>query len=125
MGKLRPNWIVTAKIAAGQTSVSIPVNHNGYEVVWVIEQLAVNYSVAGDTPTVSIMFDGSLYSGPAQMIPISSGLGQSFGGQPYLYVEADDDLEVLIQGGTAGALITVQVQYRQISYNHDELQGRF
>lgn len=125
MGKLRPNWVVTGQIATGQTSVSIPITNNGYETVWVIEQIAISYSKVGDTPTVSILLDGNLYAGPAQMIPISTGLGQTFGGQPYLYLESDDNLQIQIQGGTAGASVLVQVQYRQISYGHDELQGRY
>lgn len=125
MGRLRPNWTVQAVIPAAQTSVGVSIAHNGYETLWVVEQIAVSYNKAGDTPTVSLQLDGNLYAGPAQMIPISSGLGQTFGGQPYLYLESDDNLQVLIQGGTAGAGITVQVQYRQISYGHDELQGRF
>lgn len=125
MGKLRPNWTAQATIANAQTSVSIPISNGGYETVWVIEQIGVSYSVNSDAPAASVYFNGQLYSGPAQFIPLGSSLGQSFGGQPYLYAESDDDLEVVITNGSAGAIVNIQVQYRVISYGHDELSGRY
>lgn len=112
-------------IAAGQTSVTIPVIHGQYERVWVIEQIGVSYSVATDAPICSVIYDNELYSGPGQMVPQQTGLGISFGGHPYLYIESSDSVAVQVQNGSAGALVKVQVQYRDISYSDSELQGRF
>ncbi len=124
MGKLRPNWTGTGVTSAGG-SVAISIPNNNGERVWIVEQIAINYPKAGDTPTVSIYLNGQLQSGPAQMIPVTNGLGQTFAGQPYLHIEVDDNLQVQVQGGTSGVSVSVQVQYRTVSYGHDELEGRY
>lgn len=125
MGKLRPDWTVTGTIPIGQTSVSIPINSNLVELVWVIEQIAVRYSVNTDAPQVTIMKNGNVFAGAGQFLRGNNGLAQTFAGQPYLYMENDDDVRVNVDNGTAGALVTVQFQYRVISYDDDELAGRF
>lgn len=125
MGRLRPNYLQSATIPTGQTSVNLDISHSFTEHLWVIEQIGINYSTAGDAPQVAIYVDGQLYSGPAQMVPTPGGLGQSFGGQPYLYVENDDSVQIQVTNGSAGAIVTIQVQYRHMPYDHDDLQGRF
>lgn len=125
MGKLRTPYYNSGTIDVGKTAIDVRVVNNQIERVWVIEQLQVQYSISTDAPTVAIVLDGQVYSGPAQMLKGSSGVGQTFAGTPYLYVENDSDVIVRIQDGTAGALVTVQAQYREIGYQDEELRGRF
>lgn len=124
MGNLRPNYT-----SQGMTDVSgnvkIPILNRQYERVWVVEQIQVFYNKAGDAPTATVTVNGQPYSGPAQMMPKTTGVGQTFGGYPYLYLETNDTVTVDIIGGTSGVLVNIQVQYREIDYNHDELEGRF
>lgn len=123
--RLRAPWIISGTIATGQTSISLTINNNNYERVMVIEQIGVNYSISGDSPQATVFVDGNLYAGPAQLIPINPGLGQSFGGQPYLYAEAYNNVTVEITNGSQGALVTLKIQHREIGYNDSELEGRF
>lgn len=125
MSKLRPNYIISGVIATGQTTITLPLNHSDYENVWVIEQLGIFYNKTTDAPSVSLIYNGDSISGPAQMIPAGAGgVGQSFGGDPYIYAEASDDVHIFVANGSAGALVTVQMQYRIIPYSSDELAGR-
>lgn len=122
MGQLRPDYFASAKIVT--TTISVPITHNNYEAVWIVEQIAVKYSVAADYPRVTVIKNGSVFSGAAQFLQGSAGLAQTFAGQPYLFVEADDAVSVFVENGTANALVSVQAQYRVIRYDDDELAGR-
>lgn len=124
MGKLRPDYVKQGTLAVGQTSLSIPINNNLGQQVWVIEQIAVRYSVNTDAPQVTLIKNGNVFAGAAQMLRGNNGLAQTFAGQPWLYMESDDTVSVNIDNGTAGALVTVQFTYRVIGYDDDELTGR-
>lgn len=107
------------------SSLSIPLNHANRTEVWVFEQITVLYPNVNDAVQVAVNQNGSPFSGAAPMIPGSSGLMQTFGGVPYLYAEAADDVECVLTGCTAGQNVVVRCQVRKIGYNDPELQGRF
>lgn len=125
MGKLHDPWIVNGIIQPAQTSITLSIRQGNYEQVWAFEQIAVSYSVGTDAPTVSIIKNGVIYAGAAQFLKGFPGLGQTFGGLPYLYLEASDELDIVVQNGTAGAQVKAICQYRIIDYSDDELSGRF
>lgn len=106
-------------------TLSIPLNHSLRTEVWVFEQITVLYPGTTDAPQVAINQNGGPFSGAAPMIPGSTGLMQTFGGLPYLYAEAADDIECVITNATAGKAVVVKCQVRKIGYDDPELQGRF
>lgn len=116
--------IVYTGITTGPT-LSIPLNHANRTEVWVYEQIVVLYPNINDAPQAAINQNGAPFSGAAPMIPGSSGLMQTFGGLPYLYGEAADDIECVLTNCTAGQTVTVRCQVRKIGYSDPELQGRF
>lgn len=125
MSKLHDPWIVNGTIQPAQTAITLKVAQGNYEQVWVFEQIAVSYSVSTDSPTVSILKNNVLYAGAAQFLKGNPGLGQTFGGVPYVYLESSDELEIVVQNGTAGAQVKAICQYRIINYDDPELAGRF
>lgn len=106
-------------------TLSIPLNHSNRTEVWVMEQIVVLYPNANDAPQAAINQNGAPFSGAAPLIPGSSGLMQTFGGLPYLYAEAADDVECVITNASVGVNVIVRCQVRRIGYNDPELQGRF
>lgn len=127
VGRLREPYTTFGTVAADGT-ISIPIVHNGYERVWEIQQITVNYGSPGDSPTCQITLNNEVYSGGAVMLPSqgkggAGGLAQTFAGLPYLYMEARDKVSVDIGNGSAGTIVTVRVQYRVITYDDDALQG--
>lgn len=122
MGKLRPEYFASTTLVG--TTANVPITHNGYEQVWVVEQITVKYDKPLDYPQVTIVKNNQVFSGAAQFLKGSAGLAQTFAGLPYLYMEADDAVNVRIENGTAGALVVVQAQYRVVKYDNDELDGR-
>lgn len=125
MGKLKPPYTDSVTVAPAQTTASITLQHNNYNQVWVIEQIACFYNKPVDTPQITILKNEQIYAGPAQVLPGNTGLGQTFGGLPYLYKEVDDDVKVVVSNATAGGILTIQIQYRDIGYDDPELNGRF
>lgn len=125
MGKLRTDFPFTATIQAAHTSVSYQIPFNNGEQVWVIEQIAVQYSNNADSPQVTILKNNNVYSGAAQFLRGNGALAQTFSGVPYLYMENDDNVTIRVDNGTAGAVVTGQIQYRIIRYDDSELEGRF
>lgn len=125
MGKLRDPWIEAGKIPVAGTSVTLSIKQGNYEQVWVFEQIAVSYDISTDAPTVSILKNDVIFSGAAQFLKGNPGLGQTFAGVPYLYLESSDVLKIVVENGTAGANVKAVCQYRVIGYDDDELAGRF
>ena len=129
---MSPGRLLTPYTNQGTVDVNgncvIQIKHNGYEKVLELQQITVNYGTQGDQPTVQITLNGEVYSGGAVMLPSlgkgqAGGLAQTFGGQPYLYMEAHDVVNVEVGNGSMGTLVTVRVQYRVLDYSADELQG--
>lgn len=107
------------------TSGSVKVNLTNNQFVWCLEQINVFYNKTGDSPQCAILKNGQVYSGPAPMSPSVNGLGQTFAGLPYLYMQNRDDVEVFVSNGSVGGLVTVQVQFREMLTSDPELRGRF
>jgi hypothetical protein len=112
---------VTLSGTIGQVKINLTNNR----FVWVIEQINAFYNKTSDSPQCAVIRNGVVYSGPAPMSPSINGLGQTFAGLPYLYMQNRDDVEVFISGGSAGGLLTIQAQFREIETNDPELRGRF
>lgn len=127
VGRLREPYTNQGTVDANGICV-VPIIHNGYERVLELQQITVNYATQGDSPTCQITLNGEVYSGGAIMLPSqgkggAGGLAQTFGGLPYLYMEAHDNVQVEIGNGSQGTLVTVRVQYRVLNYGADELEG--
>ena len=127
MPRLREQYINSAVVDANGNAV-VPIVHNFYEKVLEIQQITVNYSSQGDNPNLQITVNGEVYSGGAIMLPsqgkgAAGGLAQTFGGLPYLYMEAHDKVQIEIGNGSQGTTVTIHVQYRVIAYDDDALAG--
>lgn len=127
MPRLREPYINSAVVDANGNAV-VPIVHNFYEKVLEIQQITVNYSSQGDNPNLQITVNGEVYSGGAIMLPsqgkgAAGGLAQTFGGLPYLYMEAHDKVQIEIGNGSQGTTVTIHVQYRVIAYDDDALAG--
>lgn len=128
-GRLRDPYVNVGTVDVNGNCV-VPIVHNATERVWEIQQITVNYSSPGDLPTLQITVNGEVYSGGAVMLPSQGkngqgGLGQTFGGLPYLYMENHDRVQVEVGNGSLGTTVTVHVQFREITYDDDALTGYY
>lgn len=129
VGRLREPYIASG-VVDGNGNCVVQISHNAYERVLEIQQVTVNYGSPGDSPTCQITVNGEVYSGGAVLLPSqgkgqAGGLAQTFGGLPYLYMEAHDRVQVEIGNGSLGTQVTVHVQFRSLNYDDDALQGYF
>jgi len=128
-GRLRDPYVNSGTVDVNGYC-SVPIVHNFGERVLEIQQITVNYSTQGDSPTVQIVVNGEVYSGGAVMLPSAGkgqagGLAQTFGGLPYLYMENSDKVEIQVSNGSQGSMVTIHVQFRGLTYNDDALEGYF
>ena len=127
LNRLRDPYTNSAVVDANGNAF-VPIVHRGYERVLEIQQITVNYANQGDNPNVQITLNGEVYSGGAVMLTSNGkgnagGLAQTFGGLPYLYMESSDTVQVEIANGSQGTLVTIRVQYRELTYDAPELEG--
>lgn len=134
MGKrLRSPYENSVTIPHNAVSGFVPIVFNDYSHVWVVEQIAAAYANNAEAVAASVSQNGVLITGGPLVrssIPGANNLIQTFAGDPYIYIEANDTVQVnfTITGGeqlAGGALATIYVQYRELTYDDPELSGRF
>lgn len=131
--RLRSPYENSVVVPHTATNGIVPIVFNDYSHVWVVEQIAATYSNNGEAVAASVTQNGVVITGGPLIrsaIPGSANIVQTFAGDPYLYIEANDTTQVnfAITGGeqlAAGATATIYVQYRELTYNDPELAGRF
>lgn len=131
--RLRSPYENSAIAAHGAVNVVVPIVFNDYSHVWVVEQIAATYSNNTESVAASVTQNNVVVTGGPLIrsaLPGAANLVQTFAGDPYLYIEANDIVQVnfVITGGeqlAGGALANIYVQYRELTYNDPELAGRF
>lgn len=131
--RLRSPYENSVTIPHGAVSGFVPIVFNDFSHVWVIEQIAATYANNAEAVAASVSKDGVIVTGGPLVrsaIPGATNLVQTFAGDPYIYIEALENVGVnfAITGGeqlAGGALATIYVQYRELSYDDPELSGRF
>lgn len=125
MGKLRPPYF-NQGVCDVNGNVTIPIVHNNNVLVWEVEQIAVQYrGTTNANPRATVVQNGALFSGTGQLLRNQQGYGVTFAGIPYMYMESDDTVQVQLTGGVSGTEVDLLVQYVELDYGHDSLQGRF
>lgn len=122
MRRLRPDF--EGSIILTSTSATLNLNHSDINVVWVFEQITANYTKVTDNPLVSVSKNGKVYAAPGVMLPGLTGLSSTFSGVPYLFLESEDDGEVLLTNGSIGETFSLIGQKYEIGYDHPDLDGR-
>lgn len=127
MPLLRQPYVNSVVVPGGATSATVPIVINMIDVIWAIEQITCNFSNGNDSSSVAIVQDGYFPTAGA-LFPSASGLTQTFAGQPYIYLESSNALNVKfsfsLTGGSLGGTALVYVQYRALSIDDEELVGR-
>lgn len=131
--RLRSPYENTVIIPHTATNGFVPIVFNDYSHVWVVEQITATYSNNTEAVAASVTQNNVVITGGPLVrssIPGATNLVQTFAGNPYIYIEAVDKVQVnfSITGGeqlSAGATAAIYVQYRELTYNDPELSGRF
>lgn len=119
-----PDYLKQLPIPTGQTTVSVPISMTNSSFCWEVEQIAVTYSLTTGSPQITITKNGIAITPTAILVPGPTGQSQTAGNLPYLYMKNQDDVEIVITNGVAGAEVTVWAQYREYIATDPQVYGR-
>jgi hypothetical protein len=123
-----PDWLGQANVAATGLAV-VTINQNNASTVWEIEQISVSVGPISTGANVAIFKNGNLVAPTSSLVPqvnsagISS-IGQTAAGLPYVYVNASDHLDIVVNSATIGDLMSVRAQYREFPKDDPAMSGR-
>lgn len=123
-----PDWLGQAPVASTGIG-TVLLKQNNASVIWEIEQIGVSVGPASTTANVVVYKNGNLVAPTSALVPqvSSSGiasLGQTAAGLPYVYTNATDELEIVVNSATSGDTVTVRAQYREFPNNDPNMAGR-
>lgn len=120
-----PDYTNVGTVGAGGT-VSVPIRFNDHFYIYEVQQITIGYAGGGasDSPNGGITKNGVPYSGASPLLPgiTPTGLSQTWGNPPPLFMETRDDVECIVTQGTAGATVTVYAQYIRHHNNDPDYQ---
>lgn len=123
-----PDWLGQAVVDADGIAV-VTINQNNASTCWEIEQVSVSVSPGAAGANVAIFKNGNLVAPTSSLVPQInaagiSAIGQTAAGLPYVYVNASDHLDVVVNSATVGDSMTVRAQYREFPISDPNMSGR-
>lgn len=123
-----PDWLGQAVVASTGIG-TVLLKQNNASTTWEVEQIGVSVGPASQTANVVIYKNGNLVAPTSALVPQVSqsgavSLGQTAAGLPYVYVNASDELEIVVNAATSGDAVTVRAQYREFPNSDPNMAGR-
>lgn len=123
-----PDWLGQSPVAASGIG-TVLLHQNNASTIWEVEQIGVSVGPASTSANVVIYKNGNLVAPTSALAPqVSSAgipsLGQTADGLPYVYINASDELEIVVSGATTGDQLTVRAQYREFPKDAVDMAGR-
>lgn len=123
-----PDWLGQSQVAANGIG-TVLMHQNNASTIWEVEQIGVSVGPASTSANVVVFKNGNLVAPTSALVPQvnSAGiasLGQAAAGLPYVYINASDELEIIVNGATPNDQITVRGQYREFPISDPNMAGR-
>lgn len=114
-----PDWLSSSVNVAATGIGTVLLKQNNPAVVWEVQQVTVNVGPTSTTGNVGIFKNGQMVTPTSTLTPAVSSTGvatisQTASGLPYVYIQASDELEIVVSSATNGDRISVRAQYREI-----------
>lgn len=121
-----PEFLASQRVAS--TKATVLVKQNNPSVCWQLEQISVTVGTASTTGNVGIFKNGNMVTPTSALTPVvkpdgTSVIGQTAAGDPYLYLQASDEVEIVVSSVTNGDTVTVRIQYRELSLSDPLVRG--
>ena len=123
-----PDWLGQA-IVASTGIATVTINQNNASTIWEIEQVSATVGPSSTSANVAIFKNGQLVAPTSALVPqINSAgtesIGQTAAGVPYVYVNASDHVDIVVNGATSGDMMSVRAQYREFPQSDPSMAGR-
>jgi hypothetical protein len=123
-----PDWLSSSTTIAASGRGTVLLKQNNPARVWEVQQITVNVGPSSTSGNVSIFKNGNMVTPTSALTPAVTSTGvktisQSAAGLPYVYIQASDELEIVVSSATSGDAITVRAQYREIDSSDPIVRG--
>lgn len=122
-----PDWL-SSSVTVANTKATVSMKQNNPAVVWEVQQITVNVGPSSTAGNVGIFKNGNMVTPTSALTPAVTAtgiatIGQTAAGLPYVYIQASDELEVVVSSVTNGDSVTVRAQYREIDSSDPLVRG--
>jgi hypothetical protein len=123
-----PDWLSSSVKVASNGMATVQLKQNNPAQVWEVQQITVNVGPSSTAGNVGIFKNGNMVTPTSALTPAVTSNGiptisQTAGGLPYLYVQASDEVEIVVSSATANDTVTVRAQYREIDSSDPMVRG--
>lgn len=123
-----PDFLSSSVTVAANGRGTVTIKQNNPAMVWEVQQITVNVGPASSAGNVGIFKNGQMVTPTSALTPAVSATGvvsisQTAAGLPYVYIQASDELQIVVSSATSGDRITVRAQYREISSDNPLVFG--
>lgn len=123
-----PDWLSSSVRVNSSGMATVLLKQNNPSVCWEVQQITINVGPASTAGNVGVFKNGNMVAPTSALTPVvtSSGvasIGQTAAGLPYIYVQAADELEVVVSSATANDQVSVRAQYREIPLTDPLVRG--
>lgn len=114
-----PDWLSSSIDVGTDGMATVRMRQDNPAMVWEVQQVTVNVGPTSTVGNVGIFKNGQMVTPTSALTPAvtSSGvttISASAAGLPYIYIQASDELEIVVSSATNGDRVTVRAQYREI-----------
>lgn len=123
-----PDWLSSSTSIASNGRGTVLLKQNNPARVWEIQQITVNVGPTSTSGNVGIFKNGNMVTPTSALTPAVTSTGiktisQTAAGLPYIYIQASDELEIVVSSATSGDSITVRAQYREVDSSDPIVRG--
>lgn len=123
-----PDWLGQSPIGANGVG-TVLISQDNPAVVWEIEQVGVSVGPTSISGNVVVWKNNNLVAPTAALVPQVSQygiatIGQAAAGLPYVYLNASDTMQIVVNGAAPGDAVTVRAQYREFNSSDPNMIGR-
>lgn len=123
-----PDSLSSSVIVNAQKMATVRIKQNNPAMVWEIQQITVTVGPASTSGNVGIFKNGNMVTPTSALTPVvtvlgTNAIGQTAAGLPYVYIQASDELEIIVSSATAGDQVTTRAQYREVDSSDPIVRG--
>jgi hypothetical protein len=106
----------------------VRIKQNNPAMVWEIQQVTITVGPNSNNGNVGIFKNGNMVTPTSALTRVVnqtgvSSIGQTAAGLPYVYLQASDELQIVISSATSGDQVTTRAQYREIDSSDPIVRG--
>lgn len=122
-----PDFLGSAVVGNSGMAV-IRISHQLPAVVWEISQISASVGPSSTAGNVGIFKNNQLIAPTANLTPIvtpanQNFIGQTASGDPYVYIQATDEVEIVISSVSSGDSVNIRAQYKEYHENDAAIEG--